>query len=150
MPALAKEISRHPLRRLYLSFFGTAAPLSFGLRYTTIPGFCLGERRADAGLDPDGKEWIALSTTNLLGVFEGDPEAYAWLRERPMTALIANSIALYDITGDEEAHRRLGESALHRRDFQAAREPLRRALELAPSDAAARASLAKAEAQETP
>lgn len=131
LPALAREIGKAPLRRLYLGYFGTADPAAYGLRYHTIPSMRMIERRFEDGGDPDGREWIAISVTNLLDVYGTAHDGYAWLRDRPMTAFPGNSIALYDITGDAEAHRMLGEEALRYGDPEAAGPPLRRASELA-------------------
>lgn len=130
LPALAREVGKAPLRRLYLGYFGTADPAAYGLRYRTIPAMRMIERRFDDGDHPEGREWIALSVTNLLDVYGITHDGYAWLRDRPMTAFPGYSIALYDITGDAEAHRRLGEEALRYGDAEAAEEPLRRAAEL--------------------
>lgn len=144
LPALAEEVGRHPLRRLYLSYFGTADPAAYGLRYHWISSMTMIERRYEDGPDPGGREWIASSVTNLLDVYTGSHGLYAWLRQRPFTAFPGYSIALFDVTGDAEAHRRIGETALEAGDPATAERPLRRAIELEPGDARAQAALARA------
>lgn len=144
LPALAEEVGRRPLRRLYLAYFGTADPAAHGLRYHWISSMTMIERRYEDGPDPGGREWIASSVTNLLDVYSGSHELYAWLRKRPFAAFPGYSIALFDITGDAEAHRRVGETALVVGDPETAERPLRRAVELEPADARARAALARA------
>jgi 4-amino-4-deoxy-L-arabinose transferase-like glycosyltransferase len=144
LPALAAEIGRHPLRRLYLAYFGTADPRAYGIRYHWISSMTMIERRYEDGPAPDGREWIASSVTNLLDVYTEPHDLFAWLRRRPRTAFPGYSIALFDITGDAEAHRRIGECALRVGDPVTAERPLRRAIELCPEDGQARASLARA------
>ncbi len=143
LPALAEEVGRHPLRRLYLGYFGTADPAAHGLRYHWISSQTMVERRFDDGPDPEGKEWIAMSVTNLLDVYSDDHDLHGWLRERPFTAFPGFSIALFDITGDAEAHLRLGETAIRVGDAGSAERPLRRAVQLAPQNADARLNLAR-------
>jgi hypothetical protein len=143
LPALAEAVGEEPVRTLYLSYFGTADPAAHGLVYRWVPGMGMGERRFDDGPDPAGREWLAISTTNLLGIYTDRKDAWAWLREREMTALPGNSIALYDVTGDAEAHRTIGETAMRFGDAEAAEGPLLRACELAPGDPASRYHLAR-------
>ena len=144
LPALADEVHRFPLRRLYLGYFGTADPGAYGLPYCWISSDRMVDRRYEDGPDPGGREWIALSVTNLLDVYSPRKDQHAWLRERPFTAFPGYSIALFDITGDAAAHLRLGETALDLRDYETAEAPLRRAVELAPRDGRARLDLAAA------
>jgi hypothetical protein len=143
LPALAEAVGRHPLRRLYLGYFGTADPAAYGLPYRWIPSMRMIERRYEDGPDPGGKEWIAISVTNLHEVYSVGKESYAWLRERPFAAFPGRSIALFDVTGDALAHRRLGEVAMRYGDAPAAEGPLRRAVELSPDDGEVRLSLAR-------
>jgi len=37
LPDLAERVTREPLRRLYLGYFGTSDPAAYGLRYHTVP-----------------------------------------------------------------------------------------------------------------
>jgi hypothetical protein len=141
LPALAAEVGRQPLRRLYLGYFGTADPAAHGLRYTWIPSMRMIDRRYEEGPDPDGREWIAMSVTNLLEVDSPTRDNYAWLRERPFTAFPGKSIALFDVTGDADAHARLARIAMRYADWETALAPMRRAVELRPSDRELRADL---------
>jgi hypothetical protein len=104
----------------------------------------MSERRFQSGPHPGGREWIAVSITNLHGVYTIRKDSYDWLRDRPMAALPGGSIALYDITGDGGAHRSVGETALRFGDPEAAVSPLRRALELDPGDRRAALGLVRA------
>ena len=141
LPALAGEIGRYPLRRLYLSYFGTADPAAHGLVYQWSPGMGMAERRFQDGPEVDGREWIAISVTNLLDVYTARHDAHAWLRERRFSAFPGRSIALFDITDDARAHWMVGRTAVRFADAEAAEPALRRALELDPGNDLARADL---------
>ena len=146
LPSLAEELARRPTRRLYLAYFGTADPHASGLRYSWLPAFNMIPRRVEDGPDPAGREWLAVSATTLMDVYTTRHEAYAWLRERPMTAFPGHAIALYDITDDGAVFALLGDTALRLGEFEAARAPLRRAADLSPEDAGIPLKLALAAA----
>lgn len=130
VPALAEEVARLPVRTLWFDYFGNALPAAHGLSaYRRIGGPGHGpDARAD-GIRPDGRELLAVSTTLLLDVYGTDRGAHAWLRERDIMALPGYSIALFDITGDAEAYRRLANTAERVGDVQSAAEAWARALE---------------------
>jgi hypothetical protein len=141
LPALAEAIRPYPLRRLYLGYFGTAEPRAYGLPYCWTTSMGMLERGCEDGPDPGGREWLAISVTNLLDVYTEQHDAHAWLRDRPMTAFPGFSIALYDITGDARVHPRLGEVAMSFGQGEVAEPALRRALELAPEETGIRLDL---------
>ena len=60
-----------------------------------------------------------------------------------MTAFPGHSIALYDVTGDVEAHRKLADVAIRFGNAQAAEPPLRRLIELQPTNPKWRGDLAR-------
>jgi hypothetical protein len=146
LPSVEQALAGHPVRRLYLGYFGTADPHASGLRYVWLPALNMIERRVEDGPDPQGREWLAVSVTTLMDVYTARRSAHAWLRDRPMTAFPGHAIALYDITGDAEAFVRLGHTALTLGEPEAALAPLRRATELAPGDAAVHVLFARAAA----
>ncbi len=146
LPRLAAELKRQPLRRVYLAYEGSADPAAYGLRYCRIPSIGLAPAAYDDGLDPSGREWIAISTTTLLDVMVEGHAAYAWLRERPMTRLVGTSIALYDITGDAEANRRVAFTAISFGELDAAEPALRRVVELEPGKSGPLIELARVQA----
>jgi len=144
LPTLARQMSHQPVRRLYLAYFGSADPAAEGIAYVWLPTMNMIERRVAPEGDPGGREWLAVSVTALMDVYEQEHAAYAWLRPRRMTAFPGRSIALYDITGDPSAFERLGETALSLGDPAAALPTLQRAAELAPRAASVRLRLAEA------
>ncbi len=60
----------------------------------------------DHVVDPR-REVIAISVNNLQGTFLKVPGMFFWLWSRQPLATAGDSIWLYDITGDTEAHARL-------------------------------------------
>jgi hypothetical protein len=104
-------MEREPPRRLYLSYFGTALPEAYGVRYRPALSSCAHLPRWDATSDLDGassgRDLLAISEMNLQGVFFAGPNPYAWLGTRTPLAVLGYSIRVYDITDDEEAKRYL-------------------------------------------
>jgi hypothetical protein len=136
LPELQATLRDVPVRRLWLEYFGTAWPPAHGLeRYRRIrdprfrAGQMLPEPRRD-GLAPDGRELLAVSATCLVDVYVPDRDLHAWLRARTPWAWAGHSIAIYDITGDAEAYRRLAEMADRMGDRATAAEARARVEEL--------------------
>jgi hypothetical protein len=103
-----------PPRRLYLSYFGTALPEAYGVRYRPALNSCAHSAPWDPTNDlegpPLGRELLAISEMNVQGVFFREPNPYAWLETRTPIAVLGHSIRVYDVTQDEEAKRFLATS----------------------------------------
>jgi hypothetical protein len=103
--------SRESPRRLYLAYFGTASPEAYGVSYRPAPNSCPHAAPWDPTLETlgpaSGRELLAVSVMNAQGVFFDDSRAYAWLEQRRPMQVLGHSIAIYDITQDAEAHRKL-------------------------------------------
>jgi hypothetical protein len=137
LPSLRAALKDEPVRTLWLEYFGTAWPPAHGVeRYRRIrdprfrAGQILPEPRKD-GLAPAGRELLAVSATSLVDVYVPDRDLHAWLRARTPWAWAGHSIAIYDITGDAEAFRRLAEMADRMGDRTTAAEARRRVEQLA-------------------
>jgi hypothetical protein len=155
LPALADALRGVPLRRLWLDYFGTGLPPAHGVAaYHRVKDprwyvmAVLPEPRRD-GPDPAGRELLAVSATSLVDAY-GDWTAHAWLRERSPVAWAGRSIAIFDVTGDDEAHRRLAAMAERMTDWRTAAEAWGRVAELAPGDATAAERARRAEALARP
>jgi len=96
---------------VYLSYFGTAPPRSYGLRYQFLPGFFDPLQEPSTELLPlhSERELLAISVSNLQGTYLIDRDLYGWLRGYSPIARIGWSIHVYDLTGDAAAHRRLAQ-----------------------------------------
>jgi 4-amino-4-deoxy-L-arabinose transferase-like glycosyltransferase len=95
--------------RVYLSYFGTATPERYGLRYYPIPGFL----RFVTGPEIDGYNpyspppgWYAISVTSLrLGLLEQNLDIYAYFWDKEPVARAGHSINLYYVDYAEEMPR---------------------------------------------
>jgi hypothetical protein len=136
LPELAATLREVPVRRLWLDYVGTAFPPAHGVdRYRKIQdwrfraGAVLPPPRLD-GPDPAGRELVAVSATCLVDAYVSEPDLHAWLRDRTPWRWAGNAIAIYDITGDAEAHRQLARMAERMRDPLTAGEAAARAREI--------------------
>ena len=104
LPLLAEWRRRHDDRPLFLSYFGTADPGFYGITRTDMPDgyqFPVGHDTAWPGRGP---AYVAISATNLKGVYASDDvrRMYAEVfgRKKPL-AILGGSIYVYDWTGNE-------------------------------------------------
>lgn len=125
------------LETIYLSYFGSAPPPYYGIRYQELPA--PGKRQHSSEVLPSGlpKEVLAISVVCLQGVWFEEKDLYRWLYQRTPVAKIGYSIFVYDLTGDAEAHIRLGEVYLKVGPRALAEPELRKALALDPSNSKA-------------
>lgn len=101
---------------LYLSYFGTARPEYYGLKYIPIAFSSDIPRSKVPGSDPTKERRIllAVSATNYQHTFGEDKTIWSFLRDRTAIRTFGYSIFLYDLTDDPEALSTLAE--LLRRD----------------------------------
>ncbi len=110
LKGLAREIQSRGNPPVFLSYFGTADPEFYGIRYIPVGFYSLVERPGNAEGSPPGKATLlAVSATNLQGVYYQDPHVFDWLRERVPDSVVGYSIFLYDLNADPEGRRRLAE-----------------------------------------
>ena len=110
LKGLKAYMDREGVPMIYLSYFGTAPPSSYGIRYQYLPGYGhLDPPPADLLPAEIRRELLAISVVNLQGLYLADHELYRWLEKRTPIAKIGYSIYVYDVTGDADAHRRLAE-----------------------------------------
>lgn len=91
--ALRDFMEENGIERVQLSYFGSALPGGYGIDYVALPSFF--PLRAGDPSGPGGPpEWLAVSATNLAGVYlPTDP--YRALRAVRPEHVVANSIYLY-------------------------------------------------------
>src|SRR6266849_3804982 len=105
LKGLKTYMDREEIPVIYLSYFGTAPPSGWGIRYQYLPGWV--ENIQDPDLNervPEGaRQILAISVVNLQGIyFDADRDCYRWLESRTPLATIGHSIYLYDITRDSD------------------------------------------------
>jgi hypothetical protein len=109
-------MEREQVPMVYLSYFGTAPPEAYGIRYQAAPvgsPVTWPEKRTELLPPGTSRELLVISVTNLQGIYLTDRALYAWLRERRPVERIGYSIHVYELTGDPTAHLRLAEDYLN-------------------------------------
>lgn len=96
--ALRDFMREHDVDRVFLSYFGSALPEGYGIRYVTLPSFFpLPRHRLQPG-EPLPR-FAAISSTNLAGNYlPGDP--LARFREIPPTAVLLGNIYIFELAPD--------------------------------------------------
>lgn len=94
LPGLKRFMDAHGIARIHLSYFGSDAPSRYGIAYDPLPSYFL-EGDTGAGHIFTPGSWVAVSATNLQGIYFMDRNYYALFRDRPPDAVIGYSIFLY-------------------------------------------------------
>jgi hypothetical protein len=89
---------------IYLSYFGTAPPGYYGIRYQFVPGTWPLKWPPPADKVPRdaARKILAISVYNLQDVGAAHDPLFRWLRARQPVAKIGYSIFVYDLTEDAE------------------------------------------------
>jgi hypothetical protein len=112
---LAAYLKRRNAGKIYLSYFGTADPHAEGIRYAAVAPYAVVPLTDDGpGLDPESPHLLVVSVTNFHSTYFVDKDLFAWLKERRPVEVLGGSLLVFDITGDDESHRRV--QAIRRRE----------------------------------
>jgi hypothetical protein len=105
-------MERENLPIIYLSYFGTAPPAYYGIRYQYVPGTWPLEWPPPRDRVPASarRKILAISVCNLQDVATLDDPIFRWLWSRKPVAKIGYSIFVYDLTNDLDGLRRLEET----------------------------------------
>ena len=96
---------------IYFSYFGTAPPDYYGIRYQYVPGTWPLEWPPPMDKVPTAaRKILAISAYNLQDVSNAYAPLFRWLWVRKPLAKIGYSIFVYDLTGDEEGLSKLQET----------------------------------------
>lgn len=109
LKALGAYLRERKVGAIYLSYFGTADPAAYGVRHVPVLSVGNVPRAPEAGVALHGESEVllAVSATNLQGVYYRKHDLFDWLRERKPVKVFGHSLFLYDLTGDPDAHVRL-------------------------------------------
>ncbi|MDO8757602.1 MAG: glycosyltransferase family 39 protein [Elusimicrobiota bacterium] len=88
-----------------LSYFGTASPEYYGIAAQLAGSSCAINRLRVNSAKP-ARELFVISATNLQGTYTQDRDL-RWTAQRPLLARVGLSLFVYDVTNDEDFHRRL-------------------------------------------
>jgi 4-amino-4-deoxy-L-arabinose transferase-like glycosyltransferase len=101
LPALKAWMDKHSIDRVNLSYFGTALPGLYGVRYWPLPGFLHFISNPDMNsFNPYTPEpgWYAISATSLrLGLLYREQDLFAYFRDKTPAARAGYSLLLYKV-----------------------------------------------------
>jgi hypothetical protein len=109
LKGLKAYMEKEKLDIIYLSYFGTAPPEYYGLRYQYVPGSWPLEWPPPDDEVPEtaSRKILAISVYNLQDVANAYNPLFRWLWSRRPVAKIGYSIFVYDLTNDREGLARL-------------------------------------------
>ena len=103
LKGLKAYIEREKLPIIYLSYFGTAPPAYYGIRYQDVASKgALGPPPPERVPADAPRKILAISAYNLQDVSKADNPLFRWLWTRRPIAKIGYSIFVYDLTNDQE------------------------------------------------
>ena len=103
LKGLKAYIEREKLPIIYLSYFGTAPPAYYGIRYQDVASKgTLGSPPPEKVPADAPRKILAISAYNLQDVSKADNPLFRWLWTRRPIAKIGYSIFVYDLTNDQE------------------------------------------------
>jgi hypothetical protein len=105
-------IDEKEIATIYLSYFGTASPSYYGIRYQYVPpGYNLEwPQPSDKVPESELRKILAISVFNLQDVYHPDKPLFRWLWRREPVAKIGYSIFVYDLSNDPDGMARLKET----------------------------------------
>jgi len=101
LKGLKRYMEEHAISKISLSYFGTDSPKRYGISYSWLPSVYLEDPNPEQH-EPAPGGWVAISATNLQGVYFSDKNLFAPMRNRTPEAKIGYSIFVYHL-GDQEA-----------------------------------------------
>jgi hypothetical protein len=105
---LGRFMKEQGVEEILLAHYGNQDPAYYGITYQYLPG--MGHIKAPpARVLRSDRVLLAISVMTLQGMFMPDKGAYRWLQERTPLARAGYSIYIYDVTGDDDAYRKLAE-----------------------------------------
>ncbi len=109
LPALAGYLRSRGNPPIVFSYFGSADPAHYGIRYVPFGIVSNVERLGDAPPPLRMKALLlAVSATNLDGVYYRDHAVFSWLKRKTPVFVAGHAIFVYDLSGDASARARLG------------------------------------------
>jgi 4-amino-4-deoxy-L-arabinose transferase-like glycosyltransferase len=98
LKGLKKYMDKHGISKISLSYFGIDSPKRYGIDYDWLPSFYLINPTPDNIATVPENRFVAISATNLQGVFLEPADTFAWFRQFEPVAKIGHSIFIYDLT----------------------------------------------------
>jgi len=126
---LGEELRRMGSPPVFLSYFGTADPAWYGISHMPFINVSSGIERPTPKVFPaaSGKVLLAVSATNLHGVYIRPSETWGWLLKRRPLSTPGYSMFLYDLSDDPEGVGKLADMLIDSQRFDEAVELLEQA-----------------------
>lgn len=96
LKGLKKYMEQNGVKKVSLSYFGTDSPQRYGIDYDWLPSHHLFNPDPTKAFDIPPDQLIAISATNLQGVYLNPVNEFEWLRRHKPLAKIGYSIFIYD------------------------------------------------------
>lgn len=101
LKGLKKYMDKNRIERVSLSYFGADSPKRYGINYDWLPSHYLENPDPDKEVQIDTNQLLAISATNLQGLYLDDRNQYKWLMQIEPVAKIGYSIFVYDLRGQQ-------------------------------------------------
>ncbi|NVN99762.1 MAG: glycosyltransferase family 39 protein [Geobacteraceae bacterium] len=98
LKGLKKYMDAHGIQKISLSYFGTDTPQRYGIEYDWLPSYYLVNPEPDKIDTTPRTRYVAISATNLQGVYLEPHNTFAWFRQFEPVAKIGYSIFIYDLS----------------------------------------------------
>ena len=96
LKGLKRFMDDRGIDRIYLSYFGTDSPARYGIQYDWLPSYELeNPDPSKTAIDLKRQRYLAISVTNLQGVYMEPNTMYRWLDRYTPVAKIGYSIFVY-------------------------------------------------------
>ena len=99
LKGLKKFMDNNNINKISLSYFGADSPRRYGINYDWLPSHYLYNQEPDKPYDIYANQFVAISATNLQGVYLENRDMYKPLLEYEPIAKIGYSIFIYDMSG---------------------------------------------------
>jgi hypothetical protein len=103
---LRAYLDAQAIDRVKLSYFGTADPAAYGIRYDPLPRWP--PKQTDFVPANPAPGVYAISASNLQGILLDDPGAFDWFRRRSPDAIVGGSILVYHVAADIDPPQAVG------------------------------------------
>jgi hypothetical protein len=95
LKGLKRFMDSRGIDRIYLSYFGTDSPERYGIHYDWLPSYELKNPNPQSTIDLKRGRYLAISVTNLVGVYIEPNTMFRWLDRYTPVARIGHSIFVY-------------------------------------------------------
>lgn len=95
LKGLKAVMDRRGIDQIYLSYFGLDDPRRYGIRYTWLPSYELPNPNPQATVNIPRGSCLAISVTNLQGVYMTPPTMFRWLDRYTPIEQVGHSIFVY-------------------------------------------------------